>query len=321
MSRGNQRRAIFRNTRDYESFLETLGEACERTGWRVHAYVLMGNHYHILLETPDPNLVAGMRWLQGTYTQRFNARHGLSGHVLQGRYKALPVEAAEGTLMTISDYIHLNPARAKRLLDDRGVLADYPWSSYPLYLKPAKRPDWLEVNDVLAGRGLADTASGRARYRKDVQRRMQEIMNPQSAKEVNEDWKPLRRGWYIGSEAFRDKLLDRLDQLKGDRESYSGSAMKRHDEERAARLVEGALTQLNLTEADLETLKKGATEKCLIAWLVRKHTSVPNGWIARRLKMGRVDCFSRYPNRIERSDDREVQKKKKQLDNITRIRD
>jgi REP element-mobilizing transposase RayT len=79
MARGNQRRVIFRDDQDYRRFLETLGAACQKTGWRVHAYVLMANHYHLLLETPEANLVSGMKWLQGTYTQRHNTRHQVRG--------------------------------------------------------------------------------------------------------------------------------------------------------------------------------------------------------------------------------------------------
>ena len=93
MARGNQGQVIFRDDGDRRRFLETLGEACEKTGWRIHAYVLMGNHYHLLVETPEGNLVTGMKWLQGTYTQRFNGRHEVFGHLFQGRYKAILVEA------------------------------------------------------------------------------------------------------------------------------------------------------------------------------------------------------------------------------------
>src|ERR1039458_7087460 len=96
MARGNQRQVVFRDDRDHARFLETLGEACQKTGWRIHAYVLMGNHYHLLLETPEANLVAGMKWLQGTYTQRFNSRHEVFGHLFQGRYKAVVVEREAG---------------------------------------------------------------------------------------------------------------------------------------------------------------------------------------------------------------------------------
>ena len=92
MCRGNRQETIFRDDTDCKMFLDTLSEVVDRNGWRVHAFVLMENHYHLLLETPEPNLVNGMQWLQSTYTQRFNARHKVWGHLFQGRYKALPIE-------------------------------------------------------------------------------------------------------------------------------------------------------------------------------------------------------------------------------------
>ena len=90
MCRGNHQEPVFKVAKDRERFLDTLGEVSERNGWLIHAFVLMGNHYHLLLETPEPNLVDGMQWLQSTYTQRFNARHRVWGHLFQGRYRALP---------------------------------------------------------------------------------------------------------------------------------------------------------------------------------------------------------------------------------------
>ena len=117
MSRGDRQNDIFRDDRDRDVFLDTLSEACQRQGWIIHAYVLMGNHYHLLLETPEPNLIVGMKWLQGTYTQRFNRRHKEWGHLFQGRYKALLVQSEEGEYFsTVASYIHLNPVRA-RLMD------------------------------------------------------------------------------------------------------------------------------------------------------------------------------------------------------------
>ena len=95
MCRGDRREEIFRDEQDRELFLSTLGQACERCGFVVHSYVLMRNHYHLLLETPAGNLVAGMKWFQGTYTVRFNARHRLAGHLFAGRYKAVLVEREE----------------------------------------------------------------------------------------------------------------------------------------------------------------------------------------------------------------------------------
>jgi REP element-mobilizing transposase RayT len=112
MSRGNRGDAIFLDDVDRHDWLKTLAEACLKTGWQVHAYCLMSNHYHLVVETPNANLVEGMAWLQSTYTIRLNHRHKLFGHVLSGRYKAQLVEGSGGGyLRTACDYVHLNPAR------------------------------------------------------------------------------------------------------------------------------------------------------------------------------------------------------------------
>jgi len=116
MSRGDQREPIFLDEGDYHDFLKTLGEACGKTGFVVHAYCLMKNHFHLVLETPEGNLVAGMGWLLSTYSNRFNHRHQRCGHLFSGRYKALVVDGSgNGYLRTVCDYTHLNPVRAKVL--------------------------------------------------------------------------------------------------------------------------------------------------------------------------------------------------------------
>ena len=150
MNRGDRREAIFDDDLDRERFLETLAEACAKTAWQVHAYCLMSNHFHLVLETPQPNLVAGMKWLLGTYTSRHNRRHREFGHLFSGRYKALLVDGSgDGYLKTVCDYVHLNPVRA-RLLSRRQPLSDFFWSSYPLYLgAPGKRPSWLRTDRLL----------------------------------------------------------------------------------------------------------------------------------------------------------------------------
>ena len=92
MARGNRRERIFVDDEDRQIFLKTIGEACEMTGWRVHAWVLMDNHYHLLIETPEANLVSGMKWVQNAYTRRFNVRHHQWGRLFGDRYKAVSVE-------------------------------------------------------------------------------------------------------------------------------------------------------------------------------------------------------------------------------------
>jgi REP element-mobilizing transposase RayT len=94
MNRGDRREAIFADDQDRQRFLETLTEACQKTGWQVHAYCLMNNQFHLVVETPQPNLVVGMKWLLGTYTSRFNRRHKEFGHLFSGRYKALLVDGS-----------------------------------------------------------------------------------------------------------------------------------------------------------------------------------------------------------------------------------
>ena len=128
MCRGDRREPVFRDDKDCAVFIETLGEVCARCGWRIHSYVLMGNHYHMLLETPEPNLVLGMQWFQGTYTKRFNVRHRECGHLFQGRYKALPVKDEETYFSTVASYIHLNPARIQGYDFEKNRLESYIWS-------------------------------------------------------------------------------------------------------------------------------------------------------------------------------------------------
>src|SRR5712671_7492056 len=147
INRGDRREDIFKDDYDRDRFLSTLGEACKKTGWQVHAYCLMRNHFHLVIETPLINLVAGMKWFLGTYTSRFNRKHKLFGHLFSGRYKSLIVDASgNGYLKTVCDYVHLNPTRAK-LLSAEQPMSDYRWSSWPEYLKcPGQRPDWLRVD-------------------------------------------------------------------------------------------------------------------------------------------------------------------------------
>ena len=136
MSRGDHREPTFRDDIDRRRFLETLGATCEKTGWQVHAWCLMGNHFHLVAETPQPNLVVGMKWFLGTYTSRFNRRHQLFGHLFSGRYKSLVIDERGGDyLRTACDYVHLNPVRAGLLPPDQ-PLSSYAWSSFPFKNRP-----------------------------------------------------------------------------------------------------------------------------------------------------------------------------------------
>ena len=124
-SRGDRREDIFDDDADRRRWLEIINAVCERFNWRIHAYCLMDNHYHLVVETIDGNLSKGMRQLNGVYTQYYNRRHDYSGHLFQGRYKAIHVDK-DTYLLELTRYVVLNPIRA-RMVTEVGA---WPWSSY-----------------------------------------------------------------------------------------------------------------------------------------------------------------------------------------------
>lgn len=160
MARGDARAAIFLDEGDRRAFCAGLARACERFEWRLWAYCLMDNHYHLLVETLQPTLSRGMREVNGVYTQAFNRRHGRVGHVLQGRYKAVLVDK-DSYLLELSRYIVLNPVRA-RLCQ---AADDWPWSSYRAVMGKAAATEMLAVTETLAlfseDRGAARRAYAR----------------------------------------------------------------------------------------------------------------------------------------------------------------
>jgi REP element-mobilizing transposase RayT len=138
MNRGDRREPIIHDDFDRQRFVATLSEACAKTDWQVHAYCLMSNHFHLVVETPEANLVAGMRWFLSTYTSRFNRRHKQFGHLFSGRYKSLIVDGSgNGYLRTVCDYVHLNPVR-------KGVSPD-PLTQAGFWSRPAEMPRQLRI--------------------------------------------------------------------------------------------------------------------------------------------------------------------------------
>lgn len=278
MSRGDRREPIFKDENDRQRFLGTLDEAAAKTEWQVHAFCLMHNHFHMVLEAPQANLVSGMKWLLGTYTARFNRRHKLFGHLFSGRYKSLVVDgSANGYLRTVCDYVHLNPVRAK-LLSPEQSLTGFRWSSYPHYLNdPKNRPPWLRVDRLLGEHGVpADTKAGR----REFERRME----VRRAEELDGDWRKIRHGWCLGDEEFREELLAAFHGRLG--EQHAAALRMESAEQKAGRIVAEELSRLGWTEAELGQRAKGDVQKVGIAMRVRQETTVTLKWIAARLVMG-----------------------------------
>lgn len=143
-ARGNERKPIYLEDDDFQLYLDVLGDVCNQYHWVIHAYCLMTNHYHLIIETPDANLSKGMRQLNGVYTQKFNRKYRRVGHLYQGRYKAILVEK-DNYLLELSRYVVLNPVRAKMV----SIAGDWQWSSYNQTIGVCQGCDWLAVDPML----------------------------------------------------------------------------------------------------------------------------------------------------------------------------
>jgi REP element-mobilizing transposase RayT len=188
-SRGNERREVFRDDADRREFLRLLGRTVDLFGWRLHAWVLMGNHYHLLLATPEATLSRGMRQLNGDYAQHFNRRHGRDGHVFQGRFKAILVQR-EAHLLEVARYVVRNPVRAGLVK----APADWEWSSYRATAGLEPAPAWLDASFLLEIFG-ARRATAAAKYREFV---------ADGAAPAYEPWKQVVGQIYLGSPAFAE---------------------------------------------------------------------------------------------------------------------
>jgi putative transposase len=199
LSRGNGRQDIFLSDDDRHLFLALLEELSERFNVEVYAYVLMNNHYHLLLKTMDANLSRAMQWFGTSFTRKFNLNNHTGGHLFQGRFKSILVEN-DAYLLRLSCYIHRNPLRAGII--ER--LAEYPWSSYPFYAYQKKPPDWLKTQTLLNQVSGADRHKA---YRIKVQH---------CSDEEGSFWEDVKHGLIYGSQDFVADLKARFLEEKKD---------------------------------------------------------------------------------------------------------
>ena len=284
MARGNDRQSIFGDDADREAFLEVLGRVVAATRWRVHAYVLMPNHYHLLVETPEPNLSRGMRQLNGIYTQRRNARHGRTGHVFQGRFKGILVER-DSHLLELCRYLVLNPVRARLVTSP----ADWPWTSYRATAGLEPGPAWLETDWTLEQ--LATGRGGRAQgFRAFV---------AEGARSGYSPWEQVEGQLYLGGAAFRARL-------QGARPPVAASAEIPRAQRALGRptldaVVAEVLGEMGIGAEDLRS-RASARARMACAWLGRNEAGLPLGeigpalgatvWTVSRLE-GRAEALRR----------------------------
>ena len=295
INRGNYRRNLFGEDGAGEAFERTLAEAAERYGWRLHAYVVMRNHFHLALELSEPNLSEGMKWLQGTWIRRYNVRRHLVGRPFQGRYKALLVEPGHA-FGQVCHYIHLNPVRAGVVAAQRP--ASYSLSSLPRFPQRKNRPGWLDPITVLqtAG-GLKDTAAGWRSYYEYL-----EFLATDEPNRKELVASRMSRGWCLGTKEFkqanREQAILRgaeLDQLR-----YAGLEPERLRAERCSAWEEMLDRLAKAADVDLAHLgeRKSDPAKVLLAAAMKQSTSVANTWLADRLQMGQPASASQFARRF-----------------------
>jgi len=213
INRGNAGENLYRNSRDREKFLSYLERAVERFSIKVHAYCLMSNHFHILMETLHPNLSKSVQWINVSYAVYFNRKYKRNGHLFQGRFKSVLVDA-DSYLKQLSRYIHLNPVRA-------GIVdhpTDYDWSSYTAFIGKRIAPEWLETHWLLSQFG---------RKRKEAHANYKDFVETVDAKKLENPEKELTGGFILGTPDFTrwvkesfladqtdDKEIPQLRQLK-----------------------------------------------------------------------------------------------------------
>jgi len=280
MNRGNHYKKIVRDGKDVAMFLKTVGEVCEFAGWSIHAYAVMGNHYHLLVETHQATLIKGMQWLNGTYTQRYNARYKLRGHLFQGRYKSIIVDNIPHYLQMAIDYIHMNPVKAGIVGKFKEFLA-WPGGSAGLLTGDRKEcPEWLRWERVYGLYGMDEwKARNRDQYRENLERRFLEVkVSPKQEKEA--DRKYLRR-WYLGGEEFVEKLTEEVESWMGKvkNEEWTGEPVMEAEAIKVERLIRKCCQVMEKKRLDQMT----AEEMYVVVGWIYDRSVMDSRWWAEKL--------------------------------------
>jgi putative transposase len=288
-SRGNERSTIFRDDSDRRRFLEFLGRVVTRERWALHAHCLMGNHYHLLLETPLGNLSRGMQRLNGRYTQYFNVRHRRAGHLLQGRFKAILVER-DAHLVELTRYVVLNPVRARIV----PAAERWPWSNYRATAGLATKPDWLEVDWT-----LSQLSSRRSRARKIYRQFVSE------GKGLPSPWKDLRNQIYLGGESFLKEIGVRL---QGHATNDEVALVQRRPWVADVGVIKRAVAAEYGLPVEALGRRRGGEDKLAAIYLMRKLTNLTLAEIGKELNV-KAPWVGQAASRIEREASRALRQR------------
>jgi REP element-mobilizing transposase RayT len=295
-SRGNERRDIYRDDDDRRRFVNLLARVVIERRWILHAWVIMSNHYHLLIETPEVGLSRGLKWLNQKYAEGFNERHGRVGHLFQGRFKSILVER-EGHLLELIRYIVLNPVRCHAV----AFAGDYAWSNYRATAGLQAAPSWLEIDWTLAQFGAADRAGAHEAYRRFVADARGASYNP---------WEAVAGQIYLGGAAFCERMqslvsasdrsrehprvqrtfvrpsLDALVTLVTERFDVTPDELRLKSRGQARK----ALAQLAVDDA-------GVTLRCIAEWMGVSE------WAASKMRLAAVSLYASDDEYRERIDE------------------
>ena len=304
-ARGNEKRPIFRIERDFLRFVGRFERIYERYGVLIHAYVLMTNHYHLLLETPRANLSTALHDLNTAYTNYFNRRHDRVGHLFQGRYRGIVVEK-DPYLLELSRYIHLNPVRAGMQKRPEA----YRWSSYPSYLSSGSCPEWLRREDIL---GQMDKSPGKGRHK------YREFVEEGLRREIRDPLKAVMGGIALGGETFWEEVRNRVEGLQGQNEVPALREIHRKTE--AGTIVEKVASFYGVPADRITRLEHPLHRGTQVAmYLARKKTDLSLNEIAeifgKRHYTAVSAAFTRVEEKRQRDQgfDRELGKIERELD-------
>ena len=292
INRGNYRRDLFESVGAGEAFLVALAEGVKRYDWRLHAYVLMRNHFHLAIETPKPNLVEGMHWLQSTVATRFNRFRQERGHLFQGRFQSLVIEDFSA-LGRVVDYIHLNPFRAG--IVTAAQVGDYRWSSLFRFLRGTHMHGMVAQEWLHSRGGWNDDSQGWASYRTYLSE-----LAADSAEQKRQGLEGFSRGWAIGTRGWRQALA----QEYAHRKLSVGMEREQIQELKHAAWeseLEARLASHNKRQADLQTQPKAMAWKLAVARELRD-AGAAVAWIAKHLHLGKPSSVRSYLSRAKKSE-------------------
>lgn len=290
LNRGNYRRDLFASAGEAGAFLAALEEAVETYGWRLHAYAIMRNHYHLAVRTPQPNLGEGMHWLQTTFATRFNRLRDERGHLFQGRYQALLVED-DAALARVVNYLHLNPVRAGIVAPAQATA--FRWSSLGRFVR-GDRSAGMDPAPWLSALGFQDDAVGWRAYAAYLRE-----VAIDTAEQEKQGFTGMSRGWCIGTHAWRRALAREHSHLALSPGLAADEARSLRTAVWEAKLDE-LLREVGRTLAEVREARGSVPWKIQLAERLRRETGASVAWLAHTLGLGAASSARVYLSQLRR---------------------